>query len=165
MIWVRLSDFPNYAVSCEGQMLSLRKNRIMKSHLTGGGGGYPSVCLFTNAKPTICLIHRAVAKYFVANPDNKPQVNHIDGNKSNNRYTNLEWVTAQENTIHAHRSGLTHPAFGVNHGSAKLTTSQVRRIRKLAAAKELSQTAIASMFGISQIHVSQIHRRTRRSKG
>lgn len=52
------------------------------------------------------LVHRLVANMFVANPYMKPYVNHIDGNKYNNHYTNLEWVTASENNIHAYKNGL-----------------------------------------------------------
>jgi len=62
---------------------------------------YNSVCLFKDGKRYWRNIHRLVAEHFVPNPHNKPQVNHIDGNKHNNKYTNLEWVTAQENMRHA----------------------------------------------------------------
>lgn len=51
-------------------------------------------------------VHRAVAKAFIANPDNKPMVNHIDGNKLNNNACNLEWVTCSENHQHAYKNGL-----------------------------------------------------------
>lgn len=72
-------------------------------------------------------IHRLVAMTFVLNPFNKPCVNHLDGDKSNNNYWNLAWVTYQENTIHAIDTGLIK-SVGSTHYLAKLTEVQVIEI-------------------------------------
>lgn len=66
------------------------------------GDGYLSVTLHNRSKNRRFLVHRLVAKAFVPNPDGKPQVNHIDGDKANNRADNLEWCTREENMRHAY---------------------------------------------------------------
>ena len=71
--------------------------------------GYKGVVLSKNGKPTSFLIHRLVAQSFIPNPHNLPQVNHIDGDKTNNRVENLEWVTPQQNVRHAFDTGLKKP--------------------------------------------------------
>lgn len=62
--------------------------------------GYLRVALFKNGKRKWHKVHRLVAKAFIPNPYNKPQINHVDGNKENNSITNLEWVTDEENKLH-----------------------------------------------------------------
>lgn len=64
-------------------------------------------------------IHRLVAEHFIFNPDNKPCVNHLDGNKENNRISNLEWVTHSENTRHAYDTGLKIAIKGKHHYKSK----------------------------------------------
>lgn len=83
----------------------VRKGRIFKT--TKGSRGYIQVALTKNGKSRIFNVHRLVAQAFIPNPLNLPQVNHIDGNKTNNNVSNLEWCTAQENIQHAHKMNLT----------------------------------------------------------
>lgn len=79
---------------------------------------------FRNPEKKMFNVHRLVGFAFILNPENKPFINHIDGNKLNNNVLNLEWVTQSENELHAHRLGLKPKPeywknkFGVNHGSS-----------------------------------------------
>lgn len=89
-----------YEVSDKGRVKSFLKikNRILKPV----NDNYLRVDLYKNGKNNLKLIHRLVAEAFIKNPNTKPQVNHIDGNKHNNTIENLEWVTAKENGKHAY---------------------------------------------------------------
>lgn len=77
--------------------------------------GYPEVVLFKEGEKKYQLIHRLVALTFVPNEENKPEVNHIDGNKINNNAENLEWCTSSENQQHAYRTGLQVGKKGPDH--------------------------------------------------
>jgi hypothetical protein len=85
--------------------------------------GYLSVVLSKNNKANSFRIHRLVAKHFVPNIERKPQVNHIDGDKLNNNFNNLEWCTNKENQKHATLNKL--HARGEKAGKSKLTEKQV----------------------------------------
>jgi hypothetical protein len=82
--------------------------------------GYNTVS-FNN---TTYMVHNLVAQGFVPNPDNKPEVNHINGNKLNNNYTNLEWVTRKENIQHAFRTGLNKAGLGTKQTYKSIETKQ-----------------------------------------
>lgn len=80
-------------------------------------------------------VHRLIGMAFIPNPENKPQINHIDGNKKNNKIENLEWVTSKENSRHAHDMGLsTVPK--------KLTEEQVILIRKRYPVETIKEMAL-----------------------
>jgi hypothetical protein len=96
-IWKTCSDFDMYEVSNLGQIRNKNTKRILRE---GIQCGYKCVGLMLNNEIKNCRVHRLVAKEFIENPENKPQVNHIDKNRSNNIVSNLEWTTAKENNVH-----------------------------------------------------------------
>jgi len=83
-------------------------NKIRKNVRVGGrkGSEYEGIVLYGEKIKKAYLIHRLVAIHFIPNPLNLPEINHIDGNKINNRPNNLEWVNKSENMKHAHAFGL-----------------------------------------------------------
>lgn len=93
-----------YYISSFGRIYSTKSKKLLKTPV--GKRGYPNCNIMINSKQKLVTIHRLVANHFISNPDNKPQVNHIDGDKTNNNITNLEWVTSQENIMHARQTGL-----------------------------------------------------------
>lgn len=106
-VWVKLEEHPDYEISNLGNARSLKRGRIYNLKLNIDTHGYYYIIPYVNKKTyTHYKIHRLVAKYFVDGYKQGLVVNHKDGNKLNNVYTNLEWVTSSENNLHAFRLGL-----------------------------------------------------------
>lgn len=108
-IWKDIISYEGtYQVSNLGNVRSLHWNHSNKIRLLTPflNGGYLRVGFRTNNVLKNYLIHVLVANAFIPNPENKPQVNHKDGNKLNNSVSNLEWVSASENVIHAKKHNL-----------------------------------------------------------
>ena len=111
---IPINDFPNYRINKHGEIFSRYKFKTSivsdewrpVKHVLDKGTGYFLVTLVHEGKRKNQFIHRLLAQHFIPNPGNKKQVNHIDGNKQNNKLVNLEWVTPKENAQHAVRIGL-----------------------------------------------------------
>jgi hypothetical protein len=119
--WKKIKGYEDsYEVSNLGRIKSLIRNPeiILKPNKVRG---YLQVGLFNgNSVQKKCLVHRLVAEAFLINPHRKPHVNHKDGNKANNLIDNLEWVTGQENMLHAYDSGLVKNGLGGASGFSTL---------------------------------------------
>lgn len=137
---------------------SLKNRGMLNKHLSKciSGNGYLAVSLFSEGKPKrLFYIHRLVAATFIDNPENKKEVNHKNGIKTDNTIANLEWVTAKENTRHSLQMGFKDQSntWGENHPKALLNTEKVkcilfewengeRDIKKIATQYRVSKKAI-----------------------
>jgi hypothetical protein len=101
-IWKEVNDFSvSYSISNFGKVLRNDTNKILKIY--DNGIGYKMVSIKVNRKYKMLYLHRLVAKYFIDNPDNYLEVNHIDFDKSNNTRENLEWCNRKHNMNHYYK--------------------------------------------------------------
>lgn len=118
IIWKDIQEYENeYSISNTGIVKGKKYNRELKPFTNKDG--YQRVTLCKEGKTKNFYLHRIVAQHFKDNFSNKPQVNHIDGDKLNNTAINLEWVTCSENHLHAFATGLKVPeqsTIGDNKG-------------------------------------------------
>ena len=162
-IWLSLEDLPHeqwrdvvsyegvYKVSNYGRVKSFKcnKQKMLKPY-PKWYEEYLFVELFTHSKAKVIRTHILAARAFIPNLESKPQVNHIDGKKWNNRVGNLEWATIGENIRHAYKIGLIKKKSGCEHPGAKLTEDEVRYIREVCIPgdREFGINALARKFGI-----------------
>ena len=97
--WKIIEDYPDYMISNMGRVKSLNYNRTGKEKILkpSKNNGYYYLNLCKNGKPQKYKVHQLVGKYFIPNPDNKPFIDHINTDRTDNRVENLRWVTAKEN--------------------------------------------------------------------
>lgn len=119
--------YKNYIITKQGSIISKYTSEQLYVHVNKKG--YNFVRLYVDGKSKTYLVHRLVAELYVDNPDNKPEVNHKDGNKSNNNDWNLEWVTGQENVDHAVETGLI--PIGNARPNAKFSDEVIKEIRQI----------------------------------
>lgn len=142
-------------VSSLGNVRSnMRDGRILKAQTTRKG--YLRIRVTVKRERVSIPVHRAVAKAFIPNPNNLPQVNHIDGDKTNNRVENLEWVTNYENAHHAMANGLWANVYDASLRTNADKRTPVRSIdAKTGEVREFVSVSDAERFFNSR-HISDV---------
>ena len=148
-----------YNVSDFGRVKSFHNGKII-IRKPAFSNGYLKVSLCKDGSIRTHKIHTLVAKAFIPNPENKPSVNHIDGNKTNNCVENLEWSTQTENMQHASQIGLLkHQGLkGSDDPSSKFSDEDIRYIREncILGSKNFGAQAFAKMYGVHSKTISRI---------
>jgi len=153
MIYKTVPSYPAYEVDKDGRV----RNRATKKELQRfeNVNGYIVVALWVDDRAIHRRVHRLVMEAWVGPPPfDKAEVNHIDGNKKNNRLSNLEYVTKLENREHAIREGLIKR--GEEASGRKLTEEKVIEIRELHFDGGISLRDLALMFDVSQEAIVKI---------
>ena len=153
MKWYKIDGFDNYLISKKGEIFSKHSKRKLSVYKVNG---YPSIRICKNGKAYFKNIHRLLALTFIPNPENLPEVNHIDGNRSNNDLKNLEWVTTSRNQIHAYEIGLTKPRKGEQSSSFKLTYKEIQEIRHKWDCKIKNQKELSIEYNVHRNYISEI---------
>jgi len=169
-VWRTLYNNSDYRISSLGNIVRKRKTikcnykgkphtRVLKekkiaTHINKNKYRY------TNIAGKTCTVHRLLAFAFIKNddPKNKTNINHKDGDRSNNSLDNLEWVTYSENSQHAYNNELRTGTLGENTKSAKLSTDDVLSIKWMLENKNMTQQEIADNFNITRSVISAIKR-------
>lgn len=162
-VWKKVVEFENYyEVSSCGKIRSLDRidrfgrfyqGRELRQKTTRFG--YNEVTFSINGVSKSVKTHRIVAEAFIQNNDNKQQVNHINGIKTDNSLNNLEWVTPMENINHGIKTGLINNNGELNPAS-KMKIKDVLNIRKKYLSGKYSQRLLAKEYNVSQKSIFNI---------
>lgn len=148
-----------YSITEDGQVWSKLSKKFLSLHKTASGyltfatkiGGRDGV-------PKCFKVHRLVAEAYIPNPENKPHINHKDGNKENNSASNLEWVTTSENMRHAYATGLNEARKGFDNPKSKLSKDDIAEIRRtyIPRSRVYGARALSKKFGVSHTTIQNI---------
>lgn len=155
-IWKDIKDYEGlYQVSNLGRVKRVATGKVLKGYKDTCG--YLLVALSKNNIRSSKKIHRLVAQAFLPNPENKPQVNHIDEIKTNNIVDNLEWMTAKENTNHGTRNERSSRKQSIPIIATNIKTGEFREF--------YGSCECARQLGLNQSHITNVLKGRRNQTG
>jgi hypothetical protein len=158
MAWKKIKQNENYSINENGEIRNDNTNKILTAHVNSGNG-YVCIDLYCNNKRTKYCVHRLLAEAFLPNPENKPCIDHIDGNRQNNALENLRWATYSENNSRFGTLGVfSHPVI-VKHYEEERSKRGGGHIKWLGVIEEKKYDRIkdvAAVFGVSVANISMM---------
>lgn len=146
---LQFKDLPNYCITLEGKVYSLKSKRFLNTQYNDGG--YETITLRVGGKTKTIKVHRLVAEAFIPNTEHYPHVNHKDGNKKNNHKDNLEWIDRSGNMLHAYDNNLfINKPRQLSEEDAHLACHLLEEGSKVCD--------VASMIGVSNSVISNIYK-------
>lgn len=158
MTWKKIKQNENYSINENGEIRNDKTNKILSQTLNSGNG-YMCIDLYCNNKRTKYCVHRLLAEAFLPNPENKPCIDHIDGNRQNNALENLRWATYSENNSRFRTIGVNSHAVIVKRyeekrnkrGGSHLEWTEIEETKRYDRI-----TDIANELGVTIGNISQM---------
>lgn len=149
-----IKGYENYLIGNNGEVYNKKTQHSKRATSNHSGKGYLYVDLYNLNKRKRIYIHRLVAEYFIPNPNNKPYINHKDGNSRNNNVDNLEWCTPLENVIHASKVIGTMQQYKKANEKRKKAVNMIDRFTGGLVATFSSIREAARTMGISASNIT-----------
>lgn len=145
----KINDLEGYFINEEGKIFSTKQKTLKQLKTRVNSRGYEEIKIQRNNYK----VHRLVAIAYISNPENLPQVNHIDGNKLNNDVSNLEWATNSDNQYHAWKTGLQPKRHASN---ASLTQKEADAIREEYVNTKIGTLELSRKYNVSKTTIKDI---------